>query len=173
MRHVHPDVEDHLDLVDWAARLTTTPLVEHEDVRQELVIELDSALRAYDGTAPLRPWLRLRLKHRRNDVVRRIGPLPREYRELGVEPPLYMEDIETPVGATRDRVFDPVEADRVRRAVCALPPRERRVVVERVWGNRSIVSIAKELNVTEGRCRDLWDQARTRLRRSLTRTAFS
>ena len=63
------------------------------------------------------------------------------------------------------------ERDRLRRAVAALPPRQRAVVVLRVWEELSVAETAAALGISEGGVKSQLARALDRLRATMTMEA--
>jgi RNA polymerase sigma factor (sigma-70 family) len=140
--------------------------VEFADLYQEGMIGLLQAQRTYRPSPACRftTYATHRIRGAILDYLRRLDPLSRQERRSIAEsafswlPQGYEEPPHVELPGIRARV----EA-----AIDALPTRERYIIREHFWSERSGVELARELGVHKSRIVQLREQALARLRKAL------
>lgn len=136
-----------------AARRITRDQDDAEDAVQDAFLDLMPQLGRFDD-AHARSWLIVATKHRALDRLRRR--LMRERADLRP--------------ATPDAADRPELDASVKQAILTLTPRERDVLIERTWRNRSFREIANRIGIAEGTARTYYARAIDALRRRLAGT---
>jgi len=111
-----------------------------DDVVQETLLAIHGARHTYDASRPFAPWFFAITAHRLIDVVRRERRVAA--REIGSDT---LPEPQAGGGADRSEV-DP---ELVRRALEALPPRQRAVVLALKYRDASVRDVAGELEMSE------------------------
>jgi RNA polymerase sigma-70 factor (ECF subfamily) len=101
------------------ARLGFLPVMDREDLVQEILMSVHAARATYDPTRPFKPWLMTITHNRMVDQARRNSR--RNANEMSVDE--YPADVaDAAAGAAADRYGDP---EQLRRAIKALPKGQR------------------------------------------------
>jgi RNA polymerase sigma-70 factor (ECF subfamily) len=101
------------------ARLGFLPVMDREDLVQDILMSVHAARATYDPTRPFKPWLMTITHNRMVDQARRNSR--RNANEMSVDE--YPEDVaDADAGAAADRYGDPEE---LRRAIKVLPKGQR------------------------------------------------
>lgn len=104
------------------ARLGFLPVMDREDLVQEILMSLHAARATYDPTRPFKPWLMTIAHNRMVDQARRNSR--RMTNEVAVDE--YPMDVaDTDAGTAADRYGDPEE---LRRAIKVLPKGQRSAI---------------------------------------------
>jgi RNA polymerase sigma-70 factor (ECF subfamily) len=139
-----------------------------EDVAQDIFVKLYGNIGSYRFQSPFHHWLfRLArnqaIDHLRREKVRRVASLDAETEDG----PALKERLSA---QGRDAAGDALSAERaeaVRRAVQALPPGFKEVVVLREWEDLSYEEIAERLNLSVGTVKSRLFRARSQLEKRL------
>jgi RNA polymerase sigma factor (sigma-70 family) len=134
------------------------------DLLQETYLQAFRSLDRYRGEGPLGAWLRAIALHKALDWKRTI--LRRRKRNVSLTDPLargLASPPETPAEG---------ETPEVRRALAALSPRQRAVVLLREWEGLSFREVARILGGSESTARVQHSRACARLRRLLAGTGL-
>jgi RNA polymerase sigma-70 factor (ECF subfamily) len=100
-------------------------------------------------------------------AVNRATDHLRKVRVRNEEPPDAMETAPAPQAQPIELVSDSEEALRLWRAVCELPPEQRRVVSQHIYGQLTFSQIAQADGVSENTCQSRYRYALEKLRKSL------
>ncbi len=106
---------------------------------QETLIAVHGARHTYDPARPFAPWFYTIASSRLIDALRRERRIAT--RELAAD---VLPDV-----AAVERVGDEVDVEAIRHAVAALPPRQREVIEQLKFEDRSVREIARDLNMSE------------------------
>lgn len=130
-----------------------------EELFQEVFLAVWTKRRTYRFPQPFRPWLyKIALNRCRQELRRKTGHLvtgsdPAFWETTAVDPAP-----DDPAVATENRTL-------VADAVATLPPRQRTIVVMRVWNGLSYGEIARTMGVREATVRSNMHDALANLRR--------
>lgn len=151
-------VREHRGTVYRVARRMLRSHEEADDVTQETFVRAWRALPGFRGEAPVRAWLlRIALNLVRNRVTRRP---PEDPIDDALDPG------STDGGAEGEAERDEARAA-VRRAVAGLPPRQREVVILKVFSEMTYEDVAGAMGLTEGAVKAHLHQAVANLRRRM------
>jgi RNA polymerase sigma-70 factor (ECF subfamily) len=131
-----------------------------EELFQEVFLAVWLKRRQYQYPRPFRPWLYAIALNRCRAVFRLRTPAPAPLGDEGA----------SPAGPGRSPLEHTIAAETagvVGRAVAQLPPRQRAVVVLRVWQGLSYARIAEVVGCTEGTVRSHMHHALAALRETL------
>jgi RNA polymerase sigma-70 factor (ECF subfamily) len=120
-------------------RLGTVPWL--DDVVQETLLAVHNARHTWDAGRPFAPWFHAILSNRMIDVLRR------EHRVASRE---IAKDVEADFAGTPalpER--DDIDVEAIRAAVASLPARQRRVIEELKFEDRSVREVASRLHMSE------------------------
>ena len=121
------------------ARVGAVPWV--DDVVQETLIAVHGARQTYDAARPFGPWFYTIASSRLIDVIRR---------EKRVTTREISSDMLPEVAAgSHDSAEDSVDFDAIRAAVHALPARQREIIEQLKFKDRSVRDVAAQMNMTE------------------------
>ena len=112
-----------------------------DDVAQEVLLTIHSARRTYDSRRPFAPWFYAILSSRMIDVLRKERRV--STRELGTDV--------IPERATEvtDRHQPAVDSQAIRRAIDALPARQREVVSALKLKDESVKEVSERLGMSQ------------------------
>jgi RNA polymerase sigma-70 factor (ECF subfamily) len=148
---------------DGVYRVARRMLGNHEDaadVTQEVFVRAHRALPRFDGRSQLSTWLYRITVNLCLDLRTRLAKMP-----LVVEDDVLRD---RPTAAAIEDVAEDREIGRmVAQAVAALPPRQRAMVVLRLYQDLPYVDIARILGCSEGTVKATMFAALRRLRRAL------
>lgn len=151
-------VREHRGTVYRVARRMLRSHEEADDVTQETFVRAWRALPGFRGDAPVRAWLlRIALNLVRNRVSRRPPEDP-------------LDDSFDPgsTGRGAEAESEREEArSAVRRAVAGLPPRQREVVILKVFSEMTYEDVAGAMGLTPGAVKAHLHQAVANLRRRM------
>jgi len=112
-----------------------------DDVVQETLLAVHGARQTYDATRPFAPWFYTIASSRLINVIRR---------EKRVTAREISSDVVPDVAAvSHDSTEDAVDVDAIRAAVQALPARQREVIEQLKFKDRSVRDVAAEMNMSE------------------------
>jgi RNA polymerase sigma-70 factor (ECF subfamily) len=111
-----------------------------DDVVQETLITVDRVRHTYDPDRPFAPWFYAIASSRLVDVLRRERRIAA--RELGA-------DVLPEAASAHDDGRTMVDAERIRAAVAALPPRHREVIENLKFRDESVRETAARLRMSE------------------------
>ena len=112
-----------------------------DDVVQETLLAVHGARHTYDVRRPFAPWFYAIASNRMIDVIRRERRV--SSREVGAD---VLPEPETAGGAP-DR--SGVDADAVKSALASLPDRQRTIIEQLKYQDRSVKEIAGEMGMSE------------------------
>jgi RNA polymerase sigma factor (sigma-70 family) len=135
-----------------------------EDVVQEVFLGLWKAPEAFNpGRGTLRGWLLTIVHHRSVDAVRHAVSRP----AVQYDP---LDDVGPPMEDTQDAALRRADADRVQRAIAALPAKQRQALLLAYWGGHTHAEIAGLTNVPIGTVKSRIFKGFQRLRAQLHST---
>jgi RNA polymerase sigma-70 factor (ECF subfamily) len=111
-----------------------------DDVVQETLFAVHGARQTYDSTRPFAPWFYAIASNRLIDVLRR---------EKRVATREVSSDTLPEVARADSTSEDTVDVEAIRAAVAALPARQREVIEQLKFEERSVRDVAGRLNMTE------------------------
>jgi RNA polymerase sigma-70 factor (ECF subfamily) len=132
-----------------------------EELFQEVFLAVWLKRRQYEYPRPFRPWLYTIALNRCRAVFRLRSPVPMSLSAVGQTDPT------APDSAPDEQAIAAETAALVSRAVTALPPQQRAVVVLRIWQGLPYAQIAKIVDCTEGTVRSHMHHALTSLHTAL------
>lgn len=124
------------------ARARLGPVAWLDDVVQETLLTVHVARHTYDASRPFAPWFYAIARSRLVDAVRRERRI--SGRELG-DPAVMKAAAAGPSGHSRNDI----DVEAIRRALDALPARQRDVVEGLKYRDESVRDIAARLGLTE------------------------
>jgi len=110
-----------------------------DDVVQETLIAVHGARHTYDPARPFGPWFYTIASSRLIDALRRERRVSKH--ELAGD--------ELPYMAATERAGNEIDVEAIRAAVSALSPRQREVIEQLKFQDRSVRDVAGRLNMTE------------------------
>ena len=132
-----------------------------EDIAQETFLRGWRALRTFDSTRPLRPWLLTiaanLATNRRRSMGRYLAALVRAFRD---EPKSL---------TTEEKNLQHTDADELWRAVKHLEERDQQIIYLRFFLNLSVSETAEALNIAEGTVKSRLSRALEKLRSVINR----
>jgi RNA polymerase sigma-70 factor (ECF subfamily) len=127
------------------ARARLGPVAWLDDVVQETLLTVHVARHTYDASRPFAPWFYAIARSRLVDAVRRERRI--SGRELG--DPAVMEPAEAAAAGPSGHSRNDIDVEAIRRALDALPARQRDVVEGLKYRDESVRDIAARLGLTE------------------------
>ena len=121
------------------ARVGNVPWV--DDVVQETLLAVHGARQTYDAARPFGPWFYTIASSRLIDVIRREKRVTAREISSDALP-------EVPAGR-HDSSEDAVDFDAIRAAVLALPTRQREIIEQLKFKDRSVRDVAAEMKMSE------------------------
>ena len=133
-----------------------------DDVVQETLLAVHGARHTWDPDRTFAPWFYAILSNRLIDVLRRERRVAS--RELGAEA------TDFPEPATDPEMSDSIDVEAIRAAVAALPLRQRQVIEQLKFEDRSVREVAGRLSMSESAVKVTAHRGYRALRRLLGNT---
>jgi RNA polymerase sigma factor (sigma-70 family) len=158
----------HADCHGWALGCCGGDRHEADDVLQSSYLKVLDGRAAFDGRSSFRTWLfavvrRTAAEHRRRRLLRRLWPLHAEGDGGPPEPADPAPDAAAAVGHAET-------SERLRRALSALPRRQRELLHLVFYEELSISEAAEVIGVSIGSARTHYERGKRRMRELLGTT---